>query len=147
MSEVKEEMRLVIVHLQNEIYGIDIFQIDSIINPVKITPVPLVDEQYLGVINVRGTVLPVVSLRKKLGFAGEHQPDEKILILRTEDHELVSLLVDSVECVMPVESEAYTEDIPDNLRNRMFISGVVKREKEIISVLNVESLLGSLLNG
>ena len=143
--EIRDELRLITMNVGREIYGIDIFCVDSIIKPVKITPVPLVDDCFLGVINMRGTVIPVISMRRKLEFEDcEIGEEARILVLRTEDGELVGALADSVHDVLLVEPEKYSEELPESIRNRAFISGVIREDEQLITVLNVNAVLNTL---
>jgi purine-binding chemotaxis protein CheW len=139
------ERRLITICVGRELYAIDIFSIDSIIKPVKITPVPLVEDFFLGVINMRGTVIPVISMQKKLGFEEDPMDENsRILVLRSEEGELIGAMTDAVNDVIVVKEENYSEDLSENLRNRAFISGVVRDENQLITVLNMNALLGSL---
>lgn len=143
----KKEFRLITMNIGREVYGIDIFAVDSIMKPVKITPVPLVPDCFLGVINMRGTVIPVISMRKKLGF-DECEPKEeaRILVLRTEEGELIGALADSVNDVVLADYHNYCEELSENIRNRAFISGVIRGENQFITVLNINAVLNSLVS-
>ena len=62
------ERQLVVLHLGDEIYGVDIACIHTVITPQPITPVPSVPAYVQGVMNLRGRILPVIDLRRRLGL-------------------------------------------------------------------------------
>ena len=65
---VVESKQYIIVTLGIEQYGIDIGYIDNIVKMQKITRVPKAQDYFLGVINLRGEIIPVMSLRKKFNY-------------------------------------------------------------------------------
>ena len=67
VSEV-ESKQYIVVMVGDEHYGIDIGYIDNIVRMQKITRVPRVQDYFRGVINLRGEVVPIMSLRKKMGL-------------------------------------------------------------------------------
>ena len=94
---------------------------------------------------MRGTVIPVISMRRKLEFEDcEIGEEARILVLRTEDGELVGALADSVHDVLLVEPEKYSEELPESIRNRAFISGVIREDDQLVTVLNVNAVLNTL---
>ena len=64
----KESKQYIVVMVGSEQYGIDISYIDNIVRMQKITRVPKVQTYFKGVINLRGEVVPVMSVRKKMGL-------------------------------------------------------------------------------
>lgn len=147
MAAIDENVRIISLNIGRESYGIDINNIVSILKYSKITPVPLVDDMFLGVINVRGIVIPVISLRRVLDFEDiAIDDDTRIFIIHDEDNVSIALLVDKVNDVIDVIPEDYTEDITENVPNRIYLKGVLKKDDKLISILNLETLFDSLKN-
>ena len=96
--------QFIVTQLGGEQYGIDIKYISNIIRMSKITRVPKVPNYIKGVINVRGVVIPTISLRLKMGLP-EDQVTKKtrIIILTLEQHESIGVSVTGVQtCALPI---------------------------------------------
>lgn len=146
MEELKvvgETTQFIVIKLGDEQYGIDIKYIDNIIRMQHITRVPKVDDYLKGVINVRGEVIPVMSIRLKMGL----EPDEgtkstRIIILKLEQQGMIGVIVDEVKEVVTLENQqiekvAYdSKDAKDN-----FIFGVGKCDGGLISLLDLNSVV------
>lgn len=129
------------VIIGNEQYGIDIKYIDNIVKMQRITRVPKAQPYFYGVINIRGEIIPVMSLRIKFG----KEPDEftkktRILIVKPEQQAPVGFIVDEVKEVINLGDE----DIDHSANNNdsgSYIFGVGKHSKGLISLLNVPSVI------
>ncbi|MCR5691087.1 MAG: chemotaxis protein CheW, partial [Eubacterium sp.] len=85
-NSATEDIQYIVVKLGDEQYGIDISYIDNIVRLSRITRVPKSQPYYVGVLNLRGEVVPIMSLRRKFDL----EPDEytnasRIIIIRLED--------------------------------------------------------------
>ncbi len=136
--------------LHRELYGIDILDVEEIIKPVDYTYVPNTKPFVMGVINLRGKVIPVVDLRKRFGFMAQPiNADSRIIIIAHNEYN-VGFLVDKIEKVYYVEKksiEPTPPNIPQNIEK--YVKGVGKMPKKIITLLNIEELLkegGSLVS-
>ena len=79
--------QFIVVKIGSEQYGIDISYVDNIVRMQKITRVPKVQPYFKGIINLRGEIVPVMSIRTKMDL----EPDEftdvtRIIILNLEEH-------------------------------------------------------------
>lgn len=143
LAELKEESmetaQYIVITLGDEQYGIDIQYIDNIVRMQHITRVPKVTDYLKGVINLRGEVIPVMSIRIKMGL----EPDEitktsRIIILKLEQHGTIGIIVDEVKEVvtlMAEEIEKVTYDGTEEKNN--FISGIGKHDNGLISLLDL----------
>lgn len=143
LAELKEESietaQYIVITLGEEQYGIDIQYIDNIVRMQHITRVPKVTDYLKGVINLRGEVIPVMSIRIKMGL----EPDEitkasRIIILKLEQHGTIGIIVDEVKEVvtlMAEEIEKVTYDGTEEKNN--FISGIGKHDNGLISLLDL----------
>lgn len=141
-QEITEAIQYIVVRLGEEQYGIDIRYIDNIVRMQRMTRVPKVPAYLKGVINLRGEVLPVMSIRLKMGLpADEITRATRIIILKLEQEGNVGIIVDEVREVITLESnqvEKMSHDAKDGKKS--FINGVGKRGSELISLLDLNSI-------
>ena len=144
-----EEIRQYIVtKLGPENYGIEIGIVDNIVRMQKITRVPKVQPYYIGVMNIRGEIIPVISLRKKLGLGEDVITEEsRILIVKPEPQANVGILVDEVdEVVMLEDKDIDYEQSKIKDANAIFLEGVGKYENKLVSILNISTIPFCLKN-
>lgn len=122
--------------------GIQINRIQEILRPQPVTPVPLTSSVILGLMSLRGQIVPVINLAERLGVQLKDGGAEAFnVLIRTSDGP-VSLLVDSVGDVVEVPPEAF-EPAPDTLRPslRSLIRGAYKLEKKLLLALDAEAAI------
>ena len=141
-TTVNELIQFVVVKIGSEQYGIDIKYIDNIVRMQNITRVPKVAPYLKGVINLRGEVIPVMSLRIKM----ELEPDEitkntRIIIIKF-NHESIGIIVDSVKEVVNIDVSNIEKVAFENRDERSpFVQGIGKQNDELISLLDLNTLL------
>ena len=74
METTMDEIQYIVVKLGNEKYGIDISCVDNIVRMQHMTRVPKSQSYYIGVINLRGEVVPIMSLRRRFGLEDDYYP-------------------------------------------------------------------------
>jgi purine-binding chemotaxis protein CheW len=129
-----------------EEFGIDILLLQEIIRVPNITPVPNAPHFVLGMINLRGRIIPVIDLRQRLLIRGvdPRQNDKKTRILIVEMHSHVTgFIVDSVSEVLkvPVHDIEPTPHLFTTSIDNEYIKGVVKLPKRLITLLDFERIL------
>ncbi len=137
------EVQLVAFKLGREEYGISILQVQEIKRLTDITRVPHTPEYITGVINLRGSVLPVIDLKKRLGLPVQTHTDNTRIIIVKIDEVVVGMLVDAVSEVLAID-QANIED-PDAVVGGVaanFISGVGKLDNRLLILLNLEAIVG-----
>lgn len=140
---VERELQLVAFMLSKETYGIDIAAINEIIRPQEVTRVPRAAEDIKGIINLRGKIVPIVSLRRRLGLPDEEQLNSaaRVIVVNHEGN-LVGLEVDSVVGVLRLMEtciEKPTEMV--GAVDTEFVRGVGKHQEELVILLNIETVL------
>lgn len=141
-QESIETIQYIVVRLGEEHYGIDIRYIDNIVRMQRMTRIPKVPQYLRGVINLRGEVLPVMSIRLKMGL----EPDEitratRIIILKLEQEGNVGIIVDEVKEVITLNTSQIEKMVYDSKEGAQnFINGVGKRGSELISLLDLNSI-------
>ena len=127
-AQEQERIQYIVVKFGDEQYGIDIKYIDNIVRMQRITRVPKVQSYIKGVINLRGEVIPVVSIRLKMGlFEDEITKKTRIIIIRLDNGEIIGMLVDEVKEVVTLDAsqiEKIAYDSSDEKAN--YLSGVGK---------------------
>lgn len=133
----------IVVRLGNEQYGINIKYVDNIVRMQQITRVPKAQDYFVGVINLRGEIVPVMSIRRKFGIDDDvFGGSTRIIIVKPEQQAIVGLIVDSVREVVTLEDDQIEKNnINDNSDGQAYISAVGKNEGELISILNIQTLL------
>ena len=134
----KESKQYIVVMVGSEQYGIDISYIDNIVRMQKITRVPKVQTYFKGVINLRGEVVPVMSVRKKMGLEDAVLTNaSRIIILKLEENASLGVIVDEVREVVNL-----SEDEIDKVSNKgRFINGIGKHGDQLISLLEINALV------
>jgi purine-binding chemotaxis protein CheW len=132
--------------LDREEYGVDVRQVQEIRRVGEITAVPRAPEFVRGVINLRGRILPVLDLKRKLGL-GEVKVERatRIVVVRVQDR-MLGLLVDGAHQVLKVPVSR-VEPPPEEVveRGGDYIRGVAKLEDRLIILIDLERALGQEL--
>ncbi len=147
-NTVLEGKQYIVVKLGEEQYGIDIMFIDNIVKLQRITRVPKVPTYFKGVLNLRGEIVPVMSLRLKFGVEDDTYTDTtRIIILKPEGKEAIGVIVDAVrEVVTLAEDEIDKVTYTPNNENYKYISGIGKYKDALISILNLSNIVSDKEN-
>lgn len=134
--------QFIVVKFGEEQYGIDIKYVDNIVWMQHITRVPKVSNYIKGVINLRGEVVPVMSVRLKMDLEDDVETKAtRIIILKLEQHCNIGILVDEVKEVVNLEEnqiERVSYETKDDKSN--FIYGIGKYDGGLISLLDLNSV-------
>ena len=147
MSDIKEiekaGMReLIAFRIGEQEFCVDIITVREIRGFAAATPLPHAPGFVVGVINLRGTVLPIVDLAACLGFGPTKPTARSVVIVVRLQHQLVGLLVDAVSDILTVTDDLLqpTPDIASELA-RTFVRGVMAVEGRMISMIAVDFVL------
>ena len=134
--------------LDNEIYAMDITTVREVLDITQITKVPQMPDFMCGVINLRGSVVPVVDLRLKFGLEKAASVREACIviieIILDDEETVIGILVDSVQEVISLEPEQI--DPPPRIGTRLktqFIKGMGKKDKEFIIILETAKVFSA----
>ena len=143
VTEGATQVQVVAFKLRREEYGFNILNVKEIKGLTDITRVPFASDFIKGVINLRGSVLPVIDLKKRLGLQNmEYTDDTRIVVVREDDLE-VGMIVDAVTGVITLNGEHIDAAKSVDNENSRFITGVGKVEEErLIILLNLEAIIG-----
>ena len=142
--EKERLMQLVGFRIGKELFGVNILMVQEIIRAAPITAVPNSPDFVEGVINLRGNIIPVIELRKRIGFTSPDvsMEDSWILILDIEGR-ITGFIVDSVTEVIKIQ-ESSIEPPPDiivaGLENQ-YIRGVCEIDEKLLILLDFNCIL------
>lgn len=142
-GEVEEKRQYIVVKIGGEQYGLDIFIVDNIVRMVPITRVPKSPKHYRGVVNLRGEVIPVMSVRRKMGLEDDEIGGKsRIIVLRLEEQGLVGLLVDEVRQVIELAESEIDRNVKNSKRyDAIYINGIGKNEDELVSLFDISAIV------
>jgi purine-binding chemotaxis protein CheW len=143
LEVIEETKQYIVARLGTEQYGIDIAYVDNIVRMQNITRVPKTQPYFIGVINLRGEVLPVMDLRKKLELEERELTNTtRIIIIKPEQSALLGLLVDEVrEVVTLADSDVEKISYENGAENNMYVTGVGKYKDTLISLVNISGII------
>lgn len=135
-------LQQVVFKLDKEEYGLDIIKVNGIEKYQEVVKVPNAPEYVEGMINLRGEVLPIVSLRKKFNLPNREIDDETRIIVVMTNEIKVGLLCDSVSEILNIEEEQI-EVVPKLVAgiDRRYIKSVAKVANRMIVMVDVALLI------
>lgn len=137
-----ETTQYIVIKLGQEQYGIDIRYIDNIVRMQHITRVPKMPIYLKGVINLRGEVIPIMSIRLKMGLpADEETKATRIIIIKLEQYGTIGMIVDEVKEVVTLDTDTQVEKIAYDKDDSNFLQGVGKYDGGLISLLDLNAVV------
>ncbi len=138
---MSDSRRYLSFSLGQEIYAIPLLTVREVIPLPELTPVPFSKPYFLGIMNLRGQVLSVIDLRKKLGIEPK-QSSEKVAIICDIPPFCLGAVVDSIESVLSPSSSEISEK-PDGLNTvaTEFITGVYNKGEQLVLFLDIARCL------
>ncbi len=134
----------IVVKIGSEQYGIDISYVDNIVRMQKITRVPKAQTYFKGIINLRGEIVPVMSVRKRMGLEDDVFTNaSRIIILKIEQQGSLGIVVDEVKEVVTLGADQIDKvSYNKKMDQDTFINGIGKNGEELISLFNINSIIG-----
>ncbi len=142
--EKDQLMQLVGFVIGNEVFGVDILMVQEIIRGAVVTTIPNSPEFVEGVINLRGNIIPVIDLRKRLNLYNKDENDSKnwVLLLNV-DNRITGFVVDQVTQVLKVQHDQI-EPPPDIVvagLESQYINGVCEIDDYLLILLDFDRIL------
>jgi len=135
-------LQLVVFGVGKELYGVGIEAVHEIVRVPDVTQVPDAPEYFEGVINLRGRIIPVIDLRKRLRLAYVERTKSARVLITENNGRIVGLVVDSVAEVLKLQPDAIEE--PPQMVSSIgveYITGVAKVKDRLVILLNIEKVL------
>ena len=141
MSSVSDLSQLVVFSLDDESYGIDILKVQEIVSYIKPYPIPNSPEYFRGVVNLRGTIIPIIDLRIRFNFDNKDEVETSIIVVVSIDNKKYGLLVDAVSDVVIIDHGNVQDklDVHTGI-NGQYILGVAKNNDQMIILIDIETL-------
>lgn len=134
--------------LDDEMFAIDVSQVREILNYMTITKMPQMPDFMKGVINLRGSVVPVIDMRKKFGLEAKEADKDMVIVVMEirfeQETAILGGLVDSVQEVFELEPKDIepAPRIGARLRNE-FIKGMGKRDDKFLIILDIDKVFST----
>ncbi len=134
--------------LAGEEYGVDILRVQEIKGWGKVTAIPNTPDYVRGVMNLRGTIVPILDLRKRFTMDQiDYGPTTVVIVLRVECEgrdRIMGIVVDAVSDVYAVPSEELrpSPDFGGNV-NVEFVRGLATVDEKMVIILNIDKLLNA----
>jgi len=145
VTGITEAAQYLTFKLEDEVFAVWVSSVREILDYTAITKVPRTPDYMRGVINVRGSVVPVVDLRLKFGMTKTEQLVNTCIIVieigLDDETTVLGALADSVQEV--IELEPAQIEPPPKIGTRLkteFIKGIGKRENEFIMILDIDKV-------
>lgn len=137
-----EELKYVVFQLGEQKYGMNLMYINGIEQDYHIIPVPNAPEGVTGIINLRGAVIPVYSLRERFNMDGKIDNPEKSLLITRSSGTILAYEVDAVDKIEELSAENISK-MPQVASNEetAFMEQVLHTGKEIVIAINVNKVL------
>ncbi len=148
VSGITETRQYLTFILDGELFALDISKVREVLDYTKITRVPQMPEFMLGVINLRGSVVPVIDMRTKFGMNKvERTVNTCIVIVEVtldSDNVILGALVDSVQEVFELDPEQIEPPPKIGMRLKTeFIKGMGKKEEKFIIILDIDRIFST----
>ena len=137
-----DRKQYIVVKIGSEQYGIDISYVDNIVRMQKITRVPKARNYFPGIINLRGEVVPVMSIRTKMGLEPDQFTDaSRIIILKVEQQGSLGIIIDEVKEVVTLGEDEIDKVASAKDEKSNFINGIGKHGEELISLFDINAII------
>lgn len=129
--------------LGEEEYAIEILKVQEIIGLLPITPVPRMPDYVRGILNLRGSIVPIMCLRRRFGLHDVEDTTETCIIVVEADGQHSGIVVDKVSEVVDVTVDQI-EDVPDfgHSVKSEFLKGVAKSGNRVRMLVNISEIVG-----
>ena len=128
-------------------YGLEILRVQEIKGYSKITPLPNTPREVKGVMNLRGSVVPIIDLRIRFGLCEAEYTRFTVIIVVTVGAKIVGLVVDAVSDVLNVGAKEMvpTPDLGAGV-DTSFMTGIARTGERLVSLLNIDRLVDTTTN-
>lgn len=128
--------------LAGEEYGVDILAVREIRGWSRVTRIPQASAYMLGVLNLRGAIVPVLDLRLRFGLEREDYGDNTVMIVVAVAERLFGIVVDAVSDVVDIDP-ATVKPVPDMgaIVDTRYLKGLTTHAERMVMLLDVEKLM------
>jgi purine-binding chemotaxis protein CheW len=129
-------------NLAGEEYGVDILSVREIRGWSRVTRIPQTPDYLLGVLNLRGAIVPIMDLRLRFGLQRESYDDNTVMIIVAVAERLFGIVVDAVSDVVDID-QAAIRPVPDMgaVVDTRYLKGLATHDERMLMLLDVEKLM------
>ena len=144
-DDVEPSADYLIIHLEDQIFGVPVLQVQDVLRDIQFTKVPLAPAEVSGALNLRGRIVTAINVRQRLGLPRYEGEKDPLSVVVEHEGELYSLVIDSVGDVLSIKDSAIQDNPPtlDPLW-RDISEGIYRMEGKLMLVLDVSKLLESV---
>ena len=145
MQSKASELQLVVFKIGEEEFGVEINQVREIVRLVPITPVPRAPAFVEGVVNLRGQILAIVELSKKLSLQANPRSEKTRIVVVEVGENTVGMIVDEVTEVLrlPGENIDRTPELTGSDVQHTYLKGVGKLEGRLLILIDLAAIFSS----
>jgi len=145
-TELENALELVAFCVGKQEYCVNIMSVREIRGWTQETALPLAPNFVRGVINLRGSVVPIVDLATRLGLNEPEPTARHVIIITQVEDQIVGLLVDAVSDILTIHSEKIqpTPDVASQTVKE-FVRGVISIEERMINLIDLKTVLPSTI--
>jgi purine-binding chemotaxis protein CheW len=142
-SNNDEIIQWVTFKLDEELYGINVMQVQEVLRLPEIAPVPGAPSYVMGIINLRGNVVTVIDTRSRFGLSQREADDSTRIIITEVDKQVIGMLVDAVAEVVNLKGSEIetTPNLGEDNESSKYIQGVHSRDEDILILIDVDKML------
>lgn len=143
-TDEKQKRLVVVFSIEKEYYAFPIEDVREIVDRIKITPVPNSQDYILGVINLRGKIIPVLDLEKKFHLTYSKEDHSRyFLVVEDANKSLFAIQVDTVKEVLGVADTAI-QSAPQAVTAKIdgaYIQGIIVMNNDVLLLLDVKKII------
>jgi len=142
-AEVVDSLQIVSFKIGNEEYGVDILKVQEIQKVPKVLKLPFSKDYILGVIDLRGKVIPIVDLGKKFGLMSELSKSNRIVVVDV-DGKKIGLSIDTISNVVNIDTDKIDPPPPvvKGISSK-YVVGIAKQKAGFIVVLDINQIFSA----
>lgn len=140
-DKIEEMKQFVSFRIGEEEYGVDIIYIREIKGWIPVTPLPNSPDYMLGVLNLRGVIVPIFDMRCRFGLGNTESTPLHVMIIVAVGERTMGILVDAVSDILTVGASQIM-DVPDldQRGDRKFLRGLITHDEHMVALLSLEKL-------
>lgn len=137
-----EKVKLVTMRIQGQLFGIPVEKVQDVLRAQRVARIPLAPPEIFGSINLRGRIVTVLDMRKRLGLPPREEGNPSMFVVVEHKNEHYSLMVDAVGDVVDIP-EADIQSIPPNLDSQWhdIATGIWRTKDDLLVVVDVASVI------